>query len=424
MFFLIITGFLINCVFTSTRVFLDTIYEVDYINYNNLDFNNIASVDSCSKIYSFLNSALKISIDNFEFKVNFCSIGEVGDNNFQVSTYTYLWQKNLPYPNVSFLPWISESYIRYTYNFEFLKENVEFISTIGRQKKEFINGMVLGDNGIGYDGFSFCVNLGKYLYLDSLFSRVISYGGFIENKKFDLYSFLVGSKYYKSFDFGISTTLENNEILNFEKIFYEFFIKRELTNYYYIFEYSFQTGRKEQMEYSGNLWFLKAATRGKNKYLGESEASLVWLLSSGGDERNKFEPSFYRKYYFLEPYGYGDFAKANINNIFFDLPQGYSGIFVLGFNLLINPLKRFFAGLGYYLFSSPSAPDNKPEPSATEKTLGAKKAIGVEYDFSVRYSISDILDISLCYSIFNPTKGVYEKDEDATKLGIYVKSKF
>ncbi|MCX7910934.1 MAG: hypothetical protein N2505_05065 [Endomicrobia bacterium] len=413
-------------------MFLDTTYDVIYINYNNLDFNNSTSTDTYDKIYSYLDSALRINIDNLEFKLGFSSLGEFGTTTSQISTFTYSWQKNLPYPNINFLPWLNEFYVRYIYNFSHInflnidEINISFI--VGRHRKEIIKGMVLGDNGIGFDGVSFNFNLGKYLYIDSFFSRYKSSFGFINNKNFDIYSFLVGSRFYNNFDFGVSNTVEEDKISNLRKVFYELFIKREVSNYYYIFEYAFQGGKTHDgKNYTGSLWFFEASTKGKNRYLGESEAGLIWLLSSGGDDVNIFYPTFSKKYYFLEPYGFGEFAKANLNSIFFDLPEGYSGIFVLGFNLSINPLKKLFIKLGYYLFSSPSAPDNKPEPSATEKTLGAKKAIGVEYDIIFDYKFSNFLNISFSYSIFNPTKDAYQekfKNDNATKLGCWIRSRF
>lgn len=417
-------------IFLSTKMFLDNVYEVKYINYENLDFNNSTSTDTYNKFYSNLNTTLKVNIDKMEFKLSFCSIGEFGNFNPQLSTFTYSWQRNLPYPNINFLPWISESYIKYIYdiNINFLKiEDISLTFTVGRHRKEFIEGLVLGDNGIGYDGVSFNFKLGRYFYIDSIYSRIRSDIYFTNNKYFDLYSYLVGSNFYNGFNFGVNNTIEDNNILGSKKIFYEFFIKRELPNYYYIFEYAIQTGNSNNEKYSGNLWFLKASTVGKNKYLGRSKASLIWLLSSGGDDSNIFLPSFSKKYNFLEPYGYGEFSNANINNIYFDLPDGYSGIFVLGFDLSINPFKNFFANLGYYLLSSPSAPDNGPEPTATEKTLGAKKAIGVEYDIGIKYEISEFLSLDFTYSIFNPTKGAYQnkpKDDNAIKTGIYIKSRF
>lgn len=416
--------------FSYTRMFLDNIYEVKYVNYTNLDFNNSTSTDTVNKFYSNLETSLKVNIDNLEFKLSFCSIGEFGNYDFQHSTFIYNWQRNLYYPNINFLPWVSESYVKYTHSIDvnFLKiENINFIFQVGRQRREFIEGLVLGDNAIGYDGVSFSFNVDRYFYMESLYSRIKSDNYFFNSKHFDLYSYLIGSSIYDGFDFGICNTIEDNRILNFKKIFYEFFIRRKISNYSYIFEYAIQTGESNDEKYSGSLWFLKASVSGKNRYLGSSQASLVWLLSSGGEQRNIFNPTFSKKQYYLEPYGYGEFSRANINSLFFNLPDGYSGIFILGFNLSINPLKKFFTELGYYLLSSPYAPDNRPEPSATEKTLGAKKAIGVEYNIGLRYEISEFLSIDFVYSIFNPTKGAYQekvKDDDATKLGLYVKSRF
>ncbi|MCS7228187.1 MAG: hypothetical protein NZ839_04410, partial [Endomicrobia bacterium] len=154
---------------------------------------------------------------------------------------------------------------------------------------------------------------------------------------------------------------------------------------------------------------------------------MVWLLSSGGTDESKFYPSFTKMFDYMEPYGFGEFTRANNKTIFFDLPEGYSGIFVLGLNLQINPIKKMFADFNYYLYSSPDAPDDKPDPSPTEKTLGAKKAIGLEYGIAAKYEFSRLVFVNFSYSIFNPIKNVYfyrPKGDNATKISISLETKF
>lgn len=434
--FVLITSFLCCSVlsFSSTKLFFDTEYKILYNEYSNLDFDFSTSTDVYTKIFSVLNLTTKMLFQNkIEWKTNICSIGEFGSYTVFNSTKQYVWE-NLPYPDVHFFPWFAEFYLKYKYETvnpvvvpytNLVVDNISFYLTIGRQKKEFIEGFVMGDNRIGYDGISAQVNFGRYFYFDSLITRVASQAGFVNNKSFDVYSFLLGSKYFQEFDFGVCFTLEQNKFLNDKKIFYEIFIKREQKNYNYIFEYAIQRGSKDNKNYSGSLWYFKGEVLGKNKYTGESSASMVWMLSSGGDEKSKFSPSFTKMYDYMEPYGIGEFAKANTKTIFFNLPEGYSGVFVLGLNLLINPIKKLFAGFSYYLYSSPNAPDDKPDPSSTEKTLGAKKAIGLEYDILAKYELSNFASVNFVYSIFNPTKNVYsQKGDNATKVSLSLTTKF
>ncbi len=422
--------------FSGTKLYLDTYYKMSYNNYSNLDFDFSTSTDNVTKIYSNLNIELKTQIDNLEFKTGVCSLGEFG-KIVSSSTKLYSWEKNIPYPNIEFLPWITECYAKYKYVVDifpipYIKFSVEGILlevVFGRQRKEFVEGLVVGDNKIGYDGVSIDFVFSKYFYINSLVARINSVFGSQDGSKFDLYSFLLGSKFYSGYDFGINYVIENDEIKNNKKVYYEFFVKQEQKNFDYIFEYVIQQGKKlsTNENYTGSLWYFRGKVKGKNKFLGESVAGMVWLLSSGGTETSVFSPTFTKVYNYTELYGFGEFAKANSRTIFFDLPDGYSGVFVLGLELNVNPLRKLYCGLEYYLFSSPEAPDNKPDPSSTEKTLGAKKAIGLEYGVSAKYKISELLITKFSYSIFNPVRNAYfdkPKGDPATKILFSVETKF
>jgi hypothetical protein len=436
---IIVISFIIGVtqiVFSVTKLFLDTYYRMSYDNYSNLDFDFSTSTDDITKIYSDFNLELKTQIDNFEFKTGLCSLGEFG-KIVSSSTKQYSWQKNIPYPNTEFLPWLTECYTKYKYvvdtftipYIKFSVENILLDITFGRQRKEFVEGLIVGDNKIGYDGISADFVFGKYFYINSLVSRINSVAGFQNNTKFDLYSFLLGSKFYSGYDFGMNYVVENDEIKNSEKIYYEFFVKQEQENFDYIFEYIMQKGKKLSTEenYSGSLLYFRGKVKGKNRFLGESTAGMVWLLSSGGGETSVFSPTFTKMYDYTELYGFGEFTKANSKTIFFDLPDGYSGVFVLGLDLNVNPVKKLYCGLEYYLFSSPEAPDDKPDPSSTEKTLGAKKAVGLEYGLSAKYKISELVITKFSYSIFNPVKNAFSdkpKGDNATKISFSVETKF
>jgi hypothetical protein len=415
--------------FSITKLYLDTYYRMLYNSYSNLDFDYSSSTVDITKIYSVVNIDLTTQVDNLEFKTGMSSLGEFG-KIVSSSTKQYIWEKNVPYPNTEFLPWLAECYAKYKYNIDIfaipytkiLVEKILVSITFGRQRKNLVEGMVVGDNKIGYDGITVDFDFGKYFYLNSLVSRINSVDGFQNNAKFDLYSFLLGSRFYSGYNFGINYVVENDEIKKDNKTFYEFFVKQEHKSFEYIFEYIMQQGKNQIEEYTGNLWYFRGEVRGENKYLGKSSAKAVWLLSS-----SKFYPTFAKMYDYVEPYGFGEFTKANSKTIFFDLPDGYSGVFVLGFELNVNPLKKFYCGLEYYLFSSPEAPDDKPEPSSTEKTLGAKKAVGLEYGLSVQYKFSELLIAKFSYSIFNPVKNAYfdkPKGDPATKISFSIETKF
>ncbi len=423
-------------VFSLTKLYLDTNYSFKYVDYLNLDFNNSSSTDTHNKIYSELSLSLKTLVDNLEFNIEMCSIGEIGkkeNTEILTATTTIFSYQNYPYPNLRFQPWLAQFYAKYSYSSDpfiipYLKIDVDglrFNFIVGRQRKEFVNGLVVGDNKIGYDGVSFDFDFGRYFYINSFFTKMKT--DEFTNKSFNIYSFVFGSKFYESINFGLNNTTEDNSIENSKKVFYEFFVSQQHKKYNYTFEYIMQKGKDDTTDYNGSLWFFNGSVSGKNKYFGQSSAGLVWLFSSGGSAYETFFPTLGKMYDYMEPFGFGEFARANINNIFLGLPDGYSGIFILGFNLSVSPLRHFSSEVGYYLFSSPYAPSDRPEPSPTEKTLGAKKAIGVEYDFKLKYEIMQTIFVELSYSIFDPSKNAYPdrpKGEQATKISFSLNTKF
>ncbi|MCS7228108.1 MAG: hypothetical protein NZ839_03990, partial [Endomicrobia bacterium] len=171
-----------NFMFSFTKLFLDTKYKISYVEYSNLDFDFSTSSDVYKKVYSTLNMDLKILLQNIEYNSSICSIGEFGSDYHLVnSTKQYLWEKNLPYPDLYFRPWLAEFYIKYKYDIvqpisipyvNLTIENIKFNFTVGRQRKEFIEGFVVGDNKIGYDGISFNLSVSNYVYFDSLIARI------------------------------------------------------------------------------------------------------------------------------------------------------------------------------------------------------------------------------------------------------------
>ncbi len=423
-----------------TKLFLDTNYKVNYINYSNLDFDSTVQ-DEYNHIYSNLNLSFKTQIDNLFFCTKLTSLGEWGQGGYKIEysssiipTQLYKWQTQIPYPQTNFVPFIEEVYLKYEYLFERIRlpyvkkkiENIKFGIILGRQEIELVNGFVVGNNGIGYDAINFLFSIDEYLYGQSFISKILTDTG---KKNFFLCGLMVASKYFPEFDFGVSNVLEQNDFFNETKLFTEFFIKRTQEKMYYVFEYAMQQGKKNvnDVVYNGSLWYFKAGTKGENKFLGKSYADIVWLLTSGGDEGQIFSPSFYKRYDGLEPYGIGEFAAAGPTNLFFDFPTGYSGMFVLGLSVTVSPWKNFSGGLNYYLYSSAEGPPDKPEPSSTEKTLGAKKAIGIEYGINLKYNFSKYTNIKFSYSLFNPLPNIYPdypKGDTATKIKLATEINF
>jgi hypothetical protein len=228
------------------------------------------------------------------------------------------------------------------------------------------------------------------------------------------------------YDLGINNVIEENNFVNDKKVFTEYFIKHQKDGVSYIFEYATQTGHKmPNIEYSASLYYFKAKLEGKGKFLGKSKVETVWLLTTGGGEEKIFSPTFGKYYNGLEPVGWGDFACANVKNLFFDLPLGYSGMFVLGMKLQVNPIKNLFPGFNYFLYSSPEGDTDKPDPSTTEKTLGAKKALGLEYGVTAEYVVCDYIKLNFEWLVFVPSKNAFNtKSDPAYKLKLASVVKF
>ncbi len=433
--------------FSYTKIYLDTDFKTNYIDYSNLDFELTSSsknIDNYSFIYSWLNLTLKTNIegvDSLEVCTTLTSLGRWGsENNYQIETSSmvkiepnFWWEKSLPYPKTNFDPFFSEFYTKYTFNidhrFSMLKNYVEEIPVsvkLGRQEIEFVDGVVIGKNGMGLDAISFSFYLDKYFYFESFISRVLgehitTRTTFENNKNYLVSGTVFGTKYQEEYDFGISNVVEENNFNQDKKLFTEYFIKHTKEGLSYIFEYAQQNGTKgSNINYSASLYYFKAGLEGSGKVLGRSNIDVVWLLTSGspnGDEGKVFSPIFGKFYYGLEPAGFGDFAAGSVKNLFFNLPQGYYGMFVLGMKLKVNPIKNFFPGFNYFLYASAEGAADKPDASATEKTLGAGKAIGLEYGLTAEYLVSSYIKLNFEYLVFDPAKNAFNTlGEPAYKL--------
>jgi hypothetical protein len=426
--------------FGITKIFLDTDFKTGYVDYYNLDFeltSSSKSIDSYTFVYSWLDIILKTnieSIDNLEVVTKLTSLGRWGSgNNYKLEnsslvfvTQNFWWEKSSPYPNTDFNPFLSEVYAKYTFfmnnpiqRLTSYFEEIPFVLTLGRQELEFVDGVVLVKNGIGLDAIKFNFSLEKYFYLETFVSRILNEIVSVNNRNYFLYGTVYGTKYQDDYDFGISNVVEKNEFVNDQKIFTEYFIKHKKKGVYYTFEYATQSGKKSSnnTEYSGSLYYFQAGLEGEGKVLGKSNVDIVWLLTTGGDEGKIFAPTFGKFYNGLEPKGWGDFAAGSVKNLFFDLPGGYSGMFVLGMILKVNPIKNFFPGFNYFLYSSPEGSSDKPDASSTEKTLGAKKALGIEYGITSEYVVSDYIKLNFEWLVFEPSKNAFnEKGDPAYKL--------
>ncbi|MFQ3675891.1 MAG: hypothetical protein SNJ64_05055 [Endomicrobiia bacterium] len=432
--------------FGYTKIYLDTDFRTNYVDYYNLDFeltSSSKSIDNYAFVYSWIDIALKThikGIDNIEVCTKLTSIGRWGSgNNYQVENSslvsivpTYWWEKTLPYPNTNFNPFLSELYTKYTFFIKnpFTKlnkyfEEVPISITLGRQELEFVDGVVVGKNGIGLDSIKLSFSLEKYFYLETFMSRILNEIVSVNNRNYFLYGTVYGTKYQDMYDFGISNVVEQNGFIEDKKIFTEYFIKHQKNGLSYVFEYVTQTGQKgKSVEYTGSLYYFRTGLEGEGKVLGKSNVDVIWLLSSGGDEGKVFSPAFGKFYNGLEPAGFGDFASGNVKNLFFNLPAGYSGMFVLGMKLKVNPIKNFFPGFNYFLYASPEGTADKPEPSATEKTLGAKKALGIEYGITSEYVVSNYIKLNFEWLVFQPTKKAFNETGDPAyklKFGSLVK---
>ncbi|OGS24193.1 MAG: hypothetical protein A2314_06220 [Elusimicrobia bacterium RIFOXYB2_FULL_50_12] len=392
---------------------IDTDYRLRGVSFSNVDFDASTSTDAIH----YYSQQLKIAItgrpaDKIEIGTKITSLGVVGSTNTIFA---------VPYPRTDFTPYIENAYLKLE-NFSDIPLDI----IIGKQSIIFGDGLVISDNGAGFNALRFIGRYDKPLPLQAeIFTAKIS-ENFRPNSDHDLYGGVLqttwrnllweigyfedndasGSKYRQG---GLETGTQA-----IVKQFYDFRIGKKEDIAAYQFEIVKQGGYVKKTDNSsinldGMGYLAYGHLVGEKTKLGKVKAHALLQVSSGDDNTSalddadeSFSPDFTRRYDGIERAGYGELFAATPSDSFFALPAPYSGIGTLSVGAEFSPLYAWTFGATYFLYSASQGPRGAPNASGFERLFGAEFALGVELDLSVEYVHSKYTAARFSFNRYTP----------------------
>jgi hypothetical protein len=151
---------------------------------------------------------------------------------------------------------------------------------------------------------------------------------------------------------------------------------------------------------------------------------------SGGGTDNSFHPDFGHQYDGLERSGFGEFYGATLYNAMpsssyganasspsvSGLPQGNSGIRVIGAGVTTHPTSLFSIGIDYFVYTAEESTNFSPAPS--------ESSLGTELDFGAGFAYTNYLTFRATYAIFSPGKAYGAFTNNATRFALEAVGRF
>lgn len=416
---------------------IDADYVLRGVSYPNIDFDASTSSDSLH----YYSQRLILSVtgkpaQGIEVGAKITSLGVVG------STSTIF---SVPFPKTDFTPYIENAYIKAA-NFADIPLDI----TIGRQSITYGDGLIISDNGTGFNAIRIAGRYEKPIPFEAeLFTAKIK-ENFTPDTDFDLYG-AVGSAswrtllweigYFEQKDFSGSKYRQGSleaDTRAIVKQFYDFRIGKKEKVASYQFEIAKQGGYVQKLDRSsikldGISYTAYGELIGEKTKLGKVIAHALLQVSSGDDnptslddDDESFSPDFTRRYDGLERKGYGDLFAATPMGSFFTIPSPYSGINTLSIGTGFSPLYAWTFEATYFLYSASQGPKGAPAASGFERLFGAEFAMGVELDLTVKYVHSKYTETKFTFSRYTPPRfEVYwPKNEPAARYQLEFSAKF
>lgn len=441
--FLFVSLFLNIDILYSASLSINYEYRLRGLSYPNLDFDMTTNDDAKAYYTQRMNFMITGKFEpNIEIYTKIQSIGIVN------STFTlkdYDWQKEYPYPKTDFTPFIENAYFKVK---KIGQLPVDVV--IGKQPIEYGTGLIVSDNGAGFNALKFIVDYPKILdhtlHTEIFTAKIID--NFRKDSDFDLYG-SVFSYLYKENNFEISyfeekddsktvykgrpIISENSTIIyeaqtkNITRKFYEFRLFRETEISYLNIEYIIGRGNivKEddsKINLNNYAWLVSGYLIGEKTRLGKVTAKLTLSGSSGDDLINQivdddesFSPTFRKRFDGLERIGWGKIFSSNFTDTFFDVSQNnFSGFGVIALEVFFTPWYGWNFNISNFLYSASNTFLHKgaTETSKFEKLyLGQQYNLGAEMDLGLNYVYSKYLEFSFGFSRYTPPSyaGVWPK---------------
>ncbi len=303
--------------------------------------------------------------------------------------------------------------------------------TVGRQPYVWGSGLLVSDDGIGFDGIR--LDAGPFWGIRGHAFTAKAKENFLGESDKDLYLAGLSSKWgihnirlgYIMEEDKTSSQYTNLTATNavtaggISRRYVDLQVDGRLEQgAFYKAEYAMQMGTAKtpagDIKLSGNALTFEGGFDFIHPRYRRMILAFVFMQGSGDDvstrdQDEKFNPSFGHKWDGLERSGYGEFFAATPYSFFnedklivqnqipgstviqqFNYNSLFSGLRMYGFRGSINPWEPFTAGLEFYLYSARETPDIRlgSPTTITESALGRELIISASYLYAKRINFS------------------------------------
>ncbi len=294
------------------------------------------------------------------------------------------------YPSADGTPWVEEAYVHLP-NFAWKKVNL----TIGRQPIVVGDGLLVSDDGLGFNGVRAQVDLPWRTDADLFTAKVTE--ALSGRDDFDLYGLVLGAdREHDRWEF--SWIQERNEGVSQYQLgtgtatathvlrqFYGLRLFGNLKDAFYKLEAALQSGDARllapagDVKISGTAQKLELGAQTDTVRFGRFGVRASYAVGSGDDngtpgEDEAFRPTFARRWDGLQRVGYGRHYAATLSDAYdpsapfsptaTGLPAGFSGIKTMGFGIFSTQAVRWTGSLDYHIYNSLTKPTGQNDLGA------------------------------------------------------------
>jgi len=387
---------------------------------------------------------------NIEFMTQLQALGIAGSSGTTISPIAN--PAGNRYPNTNFTPWIQTAYMKASQLYDMPVD-----LTVGRQPITLGDGFILSDDNLGFTGIRVETRLPWYDLQAQAFTFKAS-ESVVGSNDTDIFGAEL-TRATHNVRYQLSTVTERDasgttlyvrpsentaDLTKFPlgtnftasritRTFYDARVDARLSKGGFLkAEVALQSGsvaRSSATLGSVSLGGYAALISGGlytnfSKYGPIEIHGLFGLASgdSGGGNDNSFRPTFGHKYDGLERSGFGEFYGATLYDAIpsstygpsastssvSGLPQGNSGIRVIGAGVTTHPTSLLSIGIDYYVYTAQESSNFSPAPS--------ESSLGTELDIGVGFAYTNYMAFGATYAMFSPGKAYGAFQDNATRV--------
>ncbi|MFH1368867.1 MAG: hypothetical protein ABII64_07055 [Elusimicrobiota bacterium] len=409
---------------------IETEYRLKSINFSNLDYNSATSSDTLN----YYEQRVRISIGG-----KFSPGVEIGSRitamEIQGAATNFF---NAPYPRTDFTPFVENAYVKLSGI-----ADSEMDLTVGKVPLEFGDGLIIADNGIGFNVIELDGSLQIPIpYVSWAPGKRFKYGSIKLPSKFRAFMSKISESVHEDTDndiFGGSAAMEISRheveigyfdsrdyshtpytrgtvsvpVISILKQFYDLRISRRLEYGSYSFEYARQNGfmRKPDLNtimFNGTGMVMKGTLLRENTKLGKIEARALCAAFSGSesigtltDEETAFTPDHTKRWDGFKKGVYGELFGATPFDSFAALNPEYSGINTLNLGVSVMPLDMWTLSADHFWFSASRGAAGK-DTTWIEQRFGGRYSLGNELDLAAKLTLNKYASLKLSYGRYIP----------------------